>query len=89
MRDTTSIRSGAGFGGRIARPFCSGLPQGPMSVFESLVSVTRAIEPAASTGKDTALRWDLVASPACRAPKMEEITSDPKRTKGLFRLERR
>ena len=41
------------------------------------------------TDKDTILRWDLVVSPTGRALKLEEITSDPKRAKGLFRLERR
>ena len=43
----------------------------------------------ARAGKDTVLRWALVFSQTGRPLKLEELTSDPKRRKGLFRLERR
>ena len=89
MRKTISIRSGAGFRSRIARPFCFGLQQGPMSVHARLVSGKWAAELVVRAGKDTALRWDLVMSPTNRALNLEAATSDPKRRKGLFRIESR
>ena len=85
MRNTISIRSGGGIG----RPFRFGLPQGPMSFQERLVSVKWAIDLVARAGKDTVRRRDLVVTPTDRPLKLEELTSDPKRRKGLFRLERR
>ena len=47
------------------------------------------IELMARAGKGTVPRWDLVFSLTGRPLKLKELISDPKRRKGLLRLERR